>query len=94
MEGTLKPGDFLAQYLASDVQESPEVTLLLLELLDQIASGELERWEGTGNAFTLTLTSEGATIQPEFGSETEPRHVSLDDLRDALEDWLAAIEGD
>lgn len=90
----MKPGDFLAQYLVSDVQESPEVTLLLLELVDQVASGELDRWEGTGNAFTLTLTPEGATIQPEFGSDTEPRHVSLDDLRDALEDWLAAIEGD
>ena len=90
----MKPGDFLAQYLVSDVQESPEVTLLLLELVDQVASGDLESWEGTGNAFTLTLTPEGATIQPEFGSETEPRHVSLDDLREALEDWLAAIEGE
>ncbi|HVG10929.1 MAG TPA: hypothetical protein VNM67_24715 [Thermoanaerobaculia bacterium] len=88
----VKAGDLLAQYLVSDVQESQEVTLLLLELLDQIASGELESWEGTGNAFTLTLTPEGATIQPELGTDTEPRRVSLDDLRDALEDWLARIE--
>ena len=80
--------ELLAQYLESDVQDSPEVTLLLLELLDQIASGELESWEGTGNAYTLTLEPEGATIQPEFGEDTEPRRVSLDDLRDALEDWL------
>lgn len=87
----MKSGDFLAQYLASDVQESQEVTLLLLELLDQISSGELESWEGTGNAFTLTLKPEGATIQPEFGTDTELRRVSLDDLRDALEDWLARI---
>lgn len=88
----MESGDFLAQYLASDVQESPEVTLLLLELVDQIASGVLESWEGTGNAFTLTLKPEGATIQPELGADTEPRRVSLDDLRDALEDWLARIE--
>lgn len=84
--------DLLAQYLASDVQESPEVTLLLLELLDQIESGELEGWEGTGNAYTLTLAPEGATIQPEFGTDTEPRRVSLDDFRDALENWLAGLE--
>ncbi|HET9225891.1 MAG TPA: hypothetical protein VFR31_04450 [Thermoanaerobaculia bacterium] len=84
--------ELLAQYLESDVQDSPEVTLLLLELLDQIEAGDLENWEGTGNAFTLTLTPEGATIQPEFGSDTEPRRVSLDDLRDALEDWFARIE--
>ena len=88
----MKSGDFLAQYLASDVQESPEVTLLLLELVDQVASGDLESWEGTGNAFTLTLKPDGATIQPEFGSDTEPRHVSLDDLREALDGWLALLE--
>ena len=88
----MESGDFLAQYLVSDVQESSEVTLLLLDLVDQVASGELESWEGTGNAFTLTLKPGGATIQPEFGTDTEPRHVSLDDLRDALEDWLAMIE--
>lgn len=84
--------DLLTRYLQSDVQESPEVTLLLLELVDQVSAGDLENWEGTGNAFTLTLTPEGATIQPEFGSDTEPRRVSLDDLRDALEDWLAGLE--
>jgi hypothetical protein len=84
--------DLLAQYLASDVQESPEVTLLLLELVDQVEAGDLESWEGTGNAFTLTLTPEGATIKPELGPDTEPRRVSLQDLRNALEDWLARIE--
>ena len=88
----MEPGDFLARYLKSDVQESPEVTLMLLELVDQVASGDLESWEGTGNAFTLTLTPEGATIQPEFGADTEPRRVSLDELRDALEDWLSRME--
>ena len=84
--------DLLAQYLESDVQDSPEVTLLLLELLDQIEAGDLESWEGTGNAYTLTLAPGGATIQPEFGSDTEPRRISLNDLRDALEDWYARIE--
>jgi len=88
----MESGDLLAQYLVSDVQESPEVTLLLLDLVDQVASGDLESWEGTGNAFTLTLKPEGARIQPEFGADTAPSHVSLDDLREALDDWLAMIE--
>ncbi|HWN41999.1 MAG TPA: hypothetical protein VNW71_07230 [Thermoanaerobaculia bacterium] len=94
MEVIVESGDLLAQYLVSDVQESPEVTQMLLDLVDQVATGDLESWEGTGNAFTLTLTPEGATIQPEFGSDTEPRHVSLDDLREALGGWLAVIRGD
>ena len=92
MEGMKESGDLLAQYLVSDVQESPEFTMLLLDLVDRVASGDLESWEGTGNAFTLTLRPEGATIQPEFGSDTEPCHVSLDDLREALNGWLALFE--
>jgi hypothetical protein len=84
--------DLLSQYLVSDVQESPEVTRMLLDLVDRVASGDLESWEATGNAFTLLLAPEGATIQPEFGSDTEPFHLSLDDLREALNGWLSVIE--
>jgi hypothetical protein len=87
----VESGDLLAQYLVSDVQESPEVTQMLLDLVDQVATGDLESWEGTGNAFTLTLTREGATIQSELGSDTEPLHVSLDELREALGGWLAVL---
>lgn len=83
--------ELLAQYLESDVQESPEVARRLLDLVEQVASGELEEWEGTGNAFTLTLAPEGATIQPEFGFDTEPRRYSLDELREALIGWLARL---
>ena len=92
MEEKVESGDLLAQYLVSDVQESPEVTLMLLDLVDRVASGDLESWEGTGNAFTLILAPDGATIQPELGADTEPSHVSLDDLREALNGWLALLE--
>ena len=84
----MESGDLLAQYLVSDVQESPEVARMLLDLVDRVATGDLDGWEGTGNAFTLTLAPEGATIQPELGSDTAPLHVSLDELREALGDWL------
>lgn len=88
----MEPTDLLDQYLQSDVQGSPEVTRMLLDLVDRVASGDLEEWEGTGNAFTLTLTPEGATIFPELALDPEPCHVSLAELRDALSGWLARIE--
>ncbi|MFL6203454.1 MAG: hypothetical protein ACJ76J_30170 [Thermoanaerobaculia bacterium] len=80
----METGDLLARYLESDVQDSPELARLLLGLVDRVASGDLEGWEGTGNAFTLALAPEGATIQPEFGFDAEPCRVSLDELRQAL----------
>lgn len=83
--------ELLDYYLQSDVQESPEVARMLLDLVDQVASGKLEEWEGTGNAFTLTLAPEGATIQPELGFDMEPRRYSLDELREALSGWLARL---
>lgn len=76
--------DLLAQFLESDVQDSPEMALRLLDLVDLVASGNLEGWEETGNAFTLTLAPEGATIQPEFGYDSEAGQVSLAELREAL----------
>lgn len=88
---TVESGDLLAEYLATDVQESPEVARMLLDLVDQVASGELECWEGTGNAYTLTLAPEGATIFPEFALDAGPGHVSLAELREALSGWLARI---
>lgn len=76
--------DLLAQYLESDIQDSPEMALRLLDLVERVASGELAAWEETGNAYTLTLAPDGATIQPEFGYHAEAGQFSLDELRDAL----------
>lgn len=87
----MESGDLLAEYLVSDVQESPEVARMLLDLVDRVVAGELDCWEGTGNAWTLTLTPEGATLYPEFALDAEPLRVSLAELRDALSGWLARI---
>lgn len=76
--------DLLAQYLESEIQDSPEMARRLLDLVDLVASGDPAGWEETGNAYTLTLTPEGATIQPEFGYDNEAGQVSLAELRAAL----------
>jgi len=87
----MEAGDLLAQYLVSDVQQSPEVARMLLDLVDRVATGDLDSWEGTGNAWTLTLAPEGATLYPEFALDAEPLQVSLAELREALSGWLASL---
>ena len=86
------PGDLLAGWLESDVQGSPEVARELLDLVDRIASGEMDRWEGTGNAYTLTLTPEGATIEAEWEEDAPSRRASLSEVREALAGWLDLIQ--
>ena len=86
------PGDLLAGWLESDVQGSPEVARELLDLVDRIASGEMDRWEATGNAYTLTLAPDGATIEAEWEEDVPSRHASLSEVREALAGWLDLIQ--
>lgn len=84
-------GGLLARWLESDLQGSAAGTQRLLDLLDRIGAGEIERWEETGNAHTLELGPDGATIVPEWDEEALPQQVSLAELRDALNGWLALL---
>jgi hypothetical protein len=86
-----RAGDLLARWLESDVQGSAAGTQRFLDLLDRIDAGEIERWEETGNAHTLELGPDGATIVPEWDEEALPQRVSLAELRDALNGWLALL---
>ena len=80
--------DLLARFLESDIQGSATSTRRLLDLLDRIEAGEIERWEETGNAHTLELRPDGATIVPEWDEQAAPQRVSLAELRNALNGWL------
>lgn len=81
----------LARFLESDVQGSVITAYDILGMLDRVESGETELWEGTGNAHTLTLTSEGALIQDELADDTEALHLPLAELREALNAWIGLL---
>lgn len=83
--------DLLARFLESDVQGSVITAYDILGMLDRVESGETDRWEGTGNAHTLTLTPHGALIQDELADDTEALHLSLADLREALNAWISLL---
>lgn len=86
-----EPDGLLARFLESDVQGSVITAYDILGMLDRVESGETERWEGTGNAHTLTLTAEGASIQDELAEDTEVLHLPLADLREALNAWIELL---
>ncbi len=85
-------GRVVAGFLESDLQDSPAAAREVLRALDRVESGHAPSWERTGNAYTLTLAPEGATIQDEQAEDAEPQTVPLAALREALSGWVSFLE--
>ena len=83
----------LAAFLESDVQGSDVFAREILEGIERVASGDLDGWESTGNAHTLTVNRSGALLEAELEDDAEPCRLSLKELRDALAGWLELLEG-
>jgi uncharacterized protein YacL (UPF0231 family) len=86
------PCEPLASFLESDIQGSTAFAHEILRALDRVESGEEEVWEWTGNAHTLTLTGDAASIQSEIEEDAEPCLLSLSQVRQALADWIAFLD--
>lgn len=87
-----KKNDLLASFLESDIQGSDTYAREILEAIDKVAAGDLDEWERTGNAHTLSLTRAWAEIQPEIDDEAPSRRLPLRDLREAVRRWLELLE--
>jgi len=86
-------GRLAAGFLESDLQDSPAAAREVLRALDAVESGREPSWERTGNAYTLTLSPAGATIQDENAGDSKPRPFSLAALREAVAGWVSFLEG-
>ncbi len=85
------PYDLVARFLESDVQGSVTTAQDLLGLVDRVESGDLDRWEGTANIHTLTLGQEGAVLVDELDETSPAQSITLAELREALEAWMALL---
>lgn len=85
-------GRLAAGFLESDLQDSPTAAREVLRALDNVESGREPSWERTGNAYTLTLSPTGATIQDENSEDSKPRPFSLAALREAVTGWVSFLE--
>jgi len=81
----------LAGFLESDVQGSVSLGCKILAAIDKVAGGHLDEWERTGNAYTLTLSPDGADLETDVDDDTETLHVSLEELREAVADWVELL---
>ncbi len=85
-------GNEVARFLESDLQGSAAAAEEVLRAIDEVESGRVPSWERTGNAHTLTLSRDGATLRNEQDDDAKPHHVALPALHQAVGDWLAFLE--
>ncbi len=77
------------RFLEDDMQGSLAETRRLRRLIAEFrAVPSQERWEGTGNAWTLILTPEGARLEFELSEDAEPSlDLSLEEFDELLAGW-------
>ena len=97
LEGRARPGsgrhgEILAGFLQSDVQGDLETARSLLTETIAAERGEPPQPGGAGNAFSITISPEGAVIRNAVVEGAAPERYSLAELRSAIETWIAAIE--
>ncbi len=97
LEGRAQPGsgrhgEIVASFLQSDVQGDVETARMFLAEIAAAERGEKPQPGGAGNAFSIAIAPGGAVIRNVVIEGTVPEHYSLDELRTALETWIAAIE--
>jgi hypothetical protein len=97
LEGQARPGsgrrgEILASFLQSDVQGDLETAGLLLAETAAAERRKSPQPGGVGNAFSITITPDGAVIRNAVVADAPPERYSLPELRAALETWIEAIE--
>ena len=97
LEGQARPGsgrhgEILASFLQSDIQGDLETARMLLAEVAAAERGEKPQPGGAGNAYSITITPDGAVIRNAVVADAPPERYRLPELRVALETWIEAIE--
>ena len=90
--GSGRHGEILASFLQSDVQGDLATARMLLAETAAAERGEAPQPGGAGNAFSITISPEGAVIRNAVVEDAVPERYSLAELRAALETWIVALE--
>ena len=75
-----------------DLQGSGKQGRAILRAIDRIEAGRLDRWETTGNAYTLTLSPGGASLVNEIDETAQPVELPLALLKEAVAGWTAFVD--
>ena len=83
--------ELVSSFLEEDAQRDLSWCDKLLEIIKDVKNGNRKEWSGTGNAHTLTLTRNKATIENEF-ADLPPLEIDLPDIEIAVKGWRDFIK--
>ncbi|MBA5603736.1 hypothetical protein H1224_22145 [Pectobacterium aroidearum] len=76
----------ISDFLQGDIQSSLYGVNEYISACDDVLSGKVPVWEGTGNAHTVTIKTSGVNICNEY-TEEEIDISSIGEFRKYLEGW-------
>ena len=76
----------LADFLSGDIQRSLFSVNEYMHACNDVDTGKIPKWEGTGNAHTVTIKKDGVNIFNEY-SEEELDINSIEEFKSYLEQW-------
>lgn len=78
----------LMGFLTLDVQNASDYIQHIINTLDALKEGRIERWQGGGNAYFCELTLHGAQLKTAYDvGEDEIPLVTFDDFEQAILAW-------
>lgn len=84
----------LMAFLEADVQGSDHVLHDLMDDITAIEDGSAEDREFNGNAHSVTIITDGVTIESNIDGQDDEYKTGLKHFREILEDWEAFIMDD
>jgi uncharacterized protein YacL (UPF0231 family) len=90
--GSGRHGEVLASFLQSDVQGDLATARGLLAEIGAAERGQAPQPAAIGNAYSIAISRDRVTLRNAVIEDSRPEHYGFDELRQALETWIAAIE--
>ena len=92
VKNTANPDEqVIGDFFEGDIQGFDYYVNFLIEIINQIKNDEIENWQGTGNAHTISITKDKINIFNEF-TEMEVTIYDFEYFLSLLYQWKKLIE--
>ncbi|WP_208721651.1 hypothetical protein [Corallococcus aberystwythensis] len=86
------PDDVLADYLAQELRPDVNRAQGMLRVLAALRQGRRDRWDVTGDTWSLELNRARASIHSEVAIPGRSQDLPLEEFEDAIRSWLEFME--
>ena len=92
VKNTANPDEqVIGDFFEGDIQGCDYTVNLFIDVINQIKNNEIENWQGTGNAHTISITKDKINIFNEF-TEMEVTIYDFEYFLSLLYQWKKLIE--